>query len=119
MEFKTVKFTQELSINGLSCWPSLEMDMQPDEDPQEAFTKIIAEIQKLNTTLLKTPAVEPEPIIQVEKKNPSQLEKLIEAIRGSSDLKVLDSFKILIKGKPEAEAAYSETEKKLINDATR
>ena len=54
----------------------------------------------------------------IEKVEPkTQMEKLIEAIRGSSDLKVLDSFKILVKGKPEAETAYSETEKNLINAA--
>lgn len=51
MGFKTVKFTQELSIHGLSCWPSLEWDMEPGEDPQEVFTKIIAEIKKLDARL--------------------------------------------------------------------
>lgn len=116
MKITTINFQRLISTGSFeNIRIGAEASLEPGESPDEAFPKLVEQVDNF----LKAMNIEDMRGTQervIEKVEPkTQMQMLIEAIKGSSDLKVLNSFKILVKGKPEAEAAYLETEKQLTN----
>lgn len=105
-----IKISKEYKDFAGSIWLGQEITVAPGEDKIEAWRKAEKEMDayyhsrgKSAPSLHDFNANQPE-IVQVEKE--VAIGDLETQIRSVTDKKVLDSFKYIVKGKPELEQLY-------------
>lgn len=101
---------------GLKSWDKfgVEGDLGENESPLEAYNelgKIIDQAHKDSYPALSFVADNPTvPEVQVEKEQPKSL---VEQIKSCTELKVLESYRLIAKVNPETQQAYDNKLKEL------
>lgn len=105
-----IKISKEFHVMGSGLWLSIEMPIAPGEDEVGEFKKGDAILTKAFASMTGQPLPTqtdyhsgPTPEIQVEK---IEIGDLPAQIQSCKELKVLDSYKLLVRGKPELEKLY-------------
>lgn len=119
MELKKIfrsKSFEMLNGYGLKYWDKLgiEADLGVNENPKECYKQLgqlIDETHKEQTQTISFVADNvPVPEVQVEKEQPKSL---VEQIESCIELKVLESYRLIAKTKPECQEAYDKKLKEL------
>lgn len=101
---------------GLKSWDKygIEGELGENEDPIQAYREldaIIDQSHKENSQTLSFVADNvPVPEVQVEKEQPKSL---VEQIESCTELKVLESYRLIAKTNPECQEAYDKKLKEL------
>jgi hypothetical protein len=107
-----VKFSKEyVTVIGLKEWVGIEMEYDMNtECPRDVLTNaktVVEQWHNSNNLPFEQNSVPPGPpqVIQVKPED-REIGVTSESIMSSPDLKVLETYRWLIKGKPELERAY-------------
>lgn len=97
----------------------MEASLDPGDDEQGALHSLKEKVEKFHkdsNPLLDTVAPDQQPIIS-EKPIPAdqRIAVIIADIYSCKELKVLESYKLMVKGNPELQAAYDQKFKELTN----
>lgn len=113
----------------LNHQPGLVADLEEGEDPVEALIKLKAICDAFDKRVnnfedrLVVPSIQPERMdepqeIQLER--PSDVKTaLIQDIMSCNEVKVLESYKLLVKSQPELQAAYDKRMEELTQNLKR
>ena len=109
-----VKISQEINFNGLPTWIGLEGILLEGEDEKTA----LRQLQKVITDYHNEEAKAYSQSRWVKKDDEVQFDKeetkpLIEQISSCTELKVLESYRLIAKVNPEAQKAYDNKLKEL------
>ncbi len=122
MEIKTVTYKQKFpTFQYLNCDIGFEASVPPGKDPLE----VLKELQNLSELFHKqsfphlyTPNGKPITFEQVGEtqviRSANPIEALIQDINSCGEVKVLETYKLMVKGKPEVEKIYEEKMKSLL-----
>ncbi len=121
----TVKFSKEFKTMTGNVWLGLENEYDMgSEDPIEVFKRAEHTIQEYakasglvvyfdsNSNVLN-PDFHPLPVITSYNEEP-QIGVTPEVIMSCQELAVIDSYRLLIKGKPDLESAYETRRKQIV-----
>lgn len=105
-----------VTTTGLKLWQKLGVEgtLSQNEDPKEGYKALhdlIEETHKEHSQPLSFVADNaPVPEVQVEKEQPKSL---LEQIESCTEVKVLESYRLIAKTKPECQEAYDKKLKEL------
>lgn len=111
---ETIKISQEINFNGMPTWISIGASLQEGDSVVEglqSLQKDINDYQDAETKTYKKSIKSVDSNVKDMKESP--INNMITAIQGSSSIKVLESFNLIVKNKPELQDIYNETLKKL------
>ena len=110
--FKTVKYTKEFQYRGLSEWITSEAEINPGEDAKAILHQCKNLVEEFWTEI--SPEHNGSVVPTIVKEEPQSTEaKIIADIYTVKDIKVLETYQLMVKGKPTMEAAYNEMKEKL------
>lgn len=102
-----IKISKEFHINGEGLWLTCEQPIAPDENTIEEFKKgvglLVETFQILTGGQSSAIPGHPLNVTQVESAIPVKME---DAINSCTNMTVLVTYKLLVKGKPELQAVY-------------
>lgn len=110
MNIDTIKISQEINFNGMPTWISIGGTLLPDDDVKDGLRQLqksITEYQQEEQVAYgqsKWKKAAPE-------SNPAG--NMINSINSCTEIKVLESYKIMAKSNPILQAAYEEKLKEL------
>lgn len=110
--FKTVKYTKEFQYRGLSEWITSEITLNEGDDAKQALYTCKNLVEEFWMEISPEHNGSVMPIIVKEEPQSTEA-KIIASIYSCTEIKVLESYKMLAKNKPSIEAAYSQQLKKL------
>lgn len=109
----TVRYSEEfIKPDGLKGWFSHEKqyDQDTQDPPFEEIVRTVRDEIKKHSDLFTLTVSNPSRIsvgeIQVDKPEETRIGILVEDIMSCLDIPTIDSYRLLVKGKPELEAAY-------------
>lgn len=124
MTIKTIKHSQSIEMfqsNGLKQWAGYEAiaEIEEGEDDSAAAAKLTEKVIGYHAENNKGLHIEVnQDAIPIQKQDPEEIRigLLIQDIESCKDIKTLESYKFLVKGKPEFQKAYDNKLKQLTNE---
>lgn len=122
MKQGSIKYSKEfITPVGLKEWLSIEYPVDFDtENPVDVYGHIKSMIQECRQAEPKAPDLlppGPPPEIQIQKTDESiRIGILAQDIISCQDLVTIDSYKLLVKGKPDLEKAYITRRHEIVED---
>lgn len=121
MNLKTVSYQKiyPTGINYLNHRIGVEIELSPDDNPDDAFQLARQTVERWNieSNPMMAAAIaysEPEiPLIPKKNGKEAATDNMILAINSCTDLKVLETFRLLVKNNPIFQEAYDKKLKQL------
>ncbi len=113
MPITLVRYSAEFSVNGLKRWISCEASVLKEGDEDKEIDGAIAFCFKTNDRVhgWQQPIQSPEPAIlptTIVEKEP-ETRSLIDDIKSCQEITVLEAYRLIVRNKPDLQAAYDET----------
>jgi hypothetical protein len=93
--------TIKVSIEGYGIWGSMEAGISPEENPIDEWIKLKGMVQ---LAMNQSDSMKGTVVTQVDRLNGK--EDLVSHINSCKEIKVLETYKILVKGKPDLQELY-------------
>jgi len=119
MKYKSLKYTKEFEFHIGKEWVGTDVEIEEGEDVDEVFRKVKAKVHQMVTGTSPEPPITAMPPreIKVEKiPEEERVTRLIEDLNTCTNLKVLESYKLIAKLNPSVQAAYDMKYKELTNE---
>jgi hypothetical protein len=91
----------KVSIEGYGIWGSMEASISPEENPIDEWIKLKELVQ---LAMNQSDSMKGTVVTQVDRLNGK--EDLVSHINSCKEIKVLETYKILVKGKPDLQELY-------------